>query len=605
MMQLKKRVLSLLLSALMVVTAAVPGGLGTLQAQAAEGDVVSIEFLATSDLHGQLWTTDYTADYEKMGTYKRGFIRLASYIKERRAANPNVFLGDCGDLIQGTPLTYYYAFYQQDAEDPSMKALRMLDYDMFVLGNHEFNYGMSILQKQLTDLTAVSTEKESKVDVCVANYLDATTNSADSKDWKTWNGYAPYLVRNYDGVSVAIMGLGNPCISKWDVPANWQGIYFAGIEETYAHYQEELSQYDLVVIYTHNGIDGENKETMGFEDSVSDLVENSTGIDLVFTGHAHDNKDVLIENADGEEIPVVAEYTKARVIGDVTIDYNKATGEKSYDVKRVDMENYPVDMDTAVELASYETHAWNDYMNETIGVATGDYSALNLGTAPSAFMDLVNEIQIHGAYDNDGTNTPGDTSDDTPAMLSISAPLTSGDATEIIKQGDITLGDMFKLYRFENWFYQIRMSGKEIKTWLEYAATKFKTDETGAVYVASSDLTYYDIIYGDGFSYVLDHTKPEGSRVVSMTYNGAEVTDDQQFTVVLNNYRFNGGGGYVEYLNANGCNFVANDASRVIYSTQYDMRQGEDKGQARNLIADYIRENKTITPVITSTWSVK
>ena len=95
-MQVRKRVLSLLLSALMVVTAAVPGGLGTLQVQAAEGDVVSVEFLATSDLHGQLWTTDYTADYRKMGTYKRGFIRLASYIKERRAANPNVFLGKLG-----------------------------------------------------------------------------------------------------------------------------------------------------------------------------------------------------------------------------------------------------------------------------------------------------------------------------------------------------------------------------------------------------------------------------------------------------------------------------------------------------------------------------
>lgn len=601
----KKKFLSTAMAALLTVAMVIPGNVATLKVEAAEEDSVTMEFLATSDVHGQLWTTDYTSDYEKLGTYKRGLTRISTYVQERRAANPNVFLGDCGDLVQGTPLTYYYAFDKQDVEDPSMKALRLMDYDMFVLGNHEFNYGMKVLQKQLADLTAPSEDTEQKVDVCVANYLDASTNNAETKDWKTWNGYAPYLVRNYDGVSVAIMGLGNPCISKWDAPANWQGIYFAGIEETYKHYEAELSNFDLVVIYTHNGIDGENKESMGFEDSVTDLVEGSSEIDLVFTGHAHENKDVMIKNAEGEEIPVVAEFTKARAIGDVTVTYDKKTGEKEYDVKRVDMENYPIDMDMAAALASYETHAWNDYMNETIGKASGDYTALNLGTQPSAFMDLVNQIQINGAYDNTGDNTPADASDDTPAMLSISAPLTNGDATEIIKQGDITLGDMFKLYRFENWFYQIKMNGKELRTWLEYAATKLQSDENGNPFVTSSDLTYYDIIYGNGFSYVLDHTKPEGSRVVSMTYNGAEVTDDQEFTVVLNNYRFNGGGGYVQYLNEHGCNFVANDDNRVIYSTQYDMKQGEDNGQARNLIADYIRKAGTITPEITSTWSVK
>lgn len=604
-MRFKKKVLSFLVAALLAITTLTPYHVAMLTVQAAPEDTVAIQFLATSDIHGQLWTTDYTSDYSDMGTYKRGLIRVSSYVNEVRSKNPNVFLGDCGDLVQGTPLTYYHAFYNEDVEDPSMKALRLMNYDLLVLGNHEFNYGMDILQKQLTDLTAPATDTEGSVAVSLANYLDASTNNDASRDWNTWNDYAPYLVRDYDGVSVAIMGLGNPCISKWDVPSHWEGIYFAGIEETYAHYQEELSQYDLVVIYTHNGIEGENKRTLGFEDSVTDLVEGSTGIDLVFTGHAHENRDLTITDAAGEEVPVVAEYTKARAIGDVTIYYDKATGEKNYDVKRVNMENYAVDMDMAGQLAYYEASAWNDYMNENIGQAAGNFSARSLGTAPSAFMDMVNQIQIHGAYDNTSQNTPADASDDIPAMLSISAPLTNGDASEIIEQGDITLGDMFKLYRFENWFYQITMNGKELKTWLEYAATKIKSDENGNPVVSSGDLTYYDIIYGNGFSYVIDHNQPEGSRVVSMTYQNAEVADDQVFTVVLNNYRFNGGGGYVEYLNANGCQFVSNDESRVIYSTQYDMIQGEDNGQARNLIADYIRQQKVIVPEISSTWSVK
>ena len=104
----------------------------------ATGDTVEILFLGTSDVHGQLYATNYTADVSQSGQYARGLTRVATYVEEQRAQYENVFLGDCGDLVQGTPLTYYYAFYQPDAQDPAMKALRMMDYDLFVTGNHEY-----------------------------------------------------------------------------------------------------------------------------------------------------------------------------------------------------------------------------------------------------------------------------------------------------------------------------------------------------------------------------------------------------------------------------------------------------------------------------------
>ncbi len=148
------------------------------------------------------------------------------------------------------------------------------------------------------------------------------------------------------------------------------------------------------------------------------------------------------------------------------------------------------------------------------------------------------------------------------------------------------------------------MSGKEVKTWLEYSASKVQVQEDGSINIQGG-LTYYDVIYGEGFSYVIDPSQPAGSRIVSMTYNGEAVADDAEFTVVINNYRFNGGGDYIKYLNEHGCEFLANDPDRISYSTQYDMIQGEDKGQARNLLADYIREAGEISPTIDSTWSIK
>ena len=196
-------------------------------------DTVDFAFLVTSDLHGQIYATDYTAAASESGTYKRGLTRVATYIKEMRAAyGENLYVADMGDTIQGAPLTYYYAFNKLEEEQPAMKAFRTIGYDLWVVGNHEFNYGLKILNKQLKDLTAPATETEKPVDVCMANYLKAETNSDKEKDWATWNDYAPYQIKNFDGVKVAVIGFGNPNVPKWDIPANWEGIYFADIIES-------------------------------------------------------------------------------------------------------------------------------------------------------------------------------------------------------------------------------------------------------------------------------------------------------------------------------------------------------------------------------------
>lgn len=581
-------------------------------------DTTDFAFLVTSDLHGQIYATDYTQPYEKSGKYGFGLTRIATYVKQMREKyGNNLYVADMGDTIQGTPLTWYNAFFNKKANgDPAIKAFRTIGYDMWVVGNHEFNYGLEILNRQLDYATSASSGSEKQMTVCVANYLDANSNNDTSKSWNTWKSYAPYVIKEFDGVKVAIIGLGNPNIHKWD-PTNHEGIYFAGIYETYKHYEAEMKKNaDMIVVLAHDGIGSE--ATSGAIDSVRYLVENTNTIDFVFSGHEHghgatpDNKYLfapnMIENQDKKEIPVLQPYTKAKAIAQVKVSYNKTTKEATLDAQVLDLsgKNAPaVDADLEGILKPYETEVWEKYMNVVIGKANGDYSAANLGTAPSAFMDLINQVQIWGTYDK--TGKPKKEGADKPAQLSISAPLTAGDNANLIPAGEIHQGDMFGLYRFENWFYQVKMTGKQIRTWLEFSATHISVDDEGKPYVTNGDLTYYDIVYGDGFSYAIDVARPEGSRVTSMTYNGKEVTDEQEFTVVMNNYRFGGGGNYVKYLRANGCDFPESDQDkRVIYSTQFDMDQGEDKGQARALLAEYIKEagDKGITPEIKSTWTV-
>ena len=589
-MKKMSRILSIILAICMVVTL-MPSAWATENA-----DTVEILLLDTSDMHGQIYATDYTADVSASGNYRQGLTRIASYIKEMRSQYENVFLADTGDTIQGTPLTYYFAFEEDTMDDPTVKAMRTLGYDMWVLGNHEFNYGMDIMMEQVNYAISESTETESQITMSMANYLAAETNNDETKDWATWQGFDPYIIKEYDGVKIAIMGIGNPGVPQWDVPANWEGIYFANPIETYEHYEAEmLEAADLIVLMSHSGIGGAGSDGTGY---MKELIETFSSVDLVFSGHEHKDGVTKVTDKSGKVIPIVSPSTKCAKIGQALITFNKADGTYTIDAKNVDMKNKAQDEELVNLLKPYEEAAWNDYMLQPIGTASGDFSALGLGDGPSAFMDLINQVQLAYAYDYNGLNTPDDPSDDQMAQLSISAPLTSGNAANLIPAGDIVLGDMFRLYRYENWFYQITMTGKEIRTWLEFAATNVRADGT------ATNLTYYDVIYGEGFFYEINAKAPSGSRITKMTYNGVPVADDQVFTVVLNNYRYNGGGNYVKYLNEHGVPFEANDPDRIIYSTQYDMIQGEDNGQARNMLANYIREKGTITPEIKSTWQI-
>ena len=150
-MKKMSRILSVILAICMVVSL-LPSVWATENA-----DTVEIKFLVTSDLHGQLYATNYTNDYSQSGTNNQGLTRVATYIKQMRAQYENLYLADTGDTIQGTPLTYYFAFEEDTLPDPTVRALRTLDYDMWVLGNHEFNYGMNVLNEQVDYAISPST----------------------------------------------------------------------------------------------------------------------------------------------------------------------------------------------------------------------------------------------------------------------------------------------------------------------------------------------------------------------------------------------------------------------------------------------------------------
>ncbi len=593
-------------------------GEGGAPAQAKEEIVYPVEIavMFTGDLHGALYHTSYTSG--ESGAASTGLTRLATRIGDIREQYENTLLIDVGDLVQGTPLTYYYSFARPDVPDPAFTALRTLGYDAFVLGNHEFNYGLDILNRQIACATAPSSGDETSVPVLAANYVREGTK------FEPWVG--AYIVKDFDAngavVRVGVLGLSTPNIPAWEKAANYEGITFKSFMATWRKYASVLKNKlgcDLVIAACHSGTEGAEGELIDGEyyewaNQITALVSQTSGIDLVLGGHSHAADTIRIKNRDGARVTVQHAGARGELLGLCVLGIDPATGERGV----VSSKTLPVDASTApdpaltAKLQPYEDACWQEYMDGVLGTATAAFEAPGNMLAPCAFLDLLHAAQIEGGYDKHGYTA--DTDDDERPRFSLTAPLNTGDDA-LLPAGDITMGQMFKLYRFENWLYTVDMTAAELRAWLECAADRqYGIDANGLPFGGG---TYCDCLYGDGVSYVIDLSREPGDRVTDFSLDIADT--DTRYRVVLNNYRYTGGGKYCEYVynwlsargiasdlvayNETGMNYQINDA-RQVFSTQYGMDGGEDYGQARNLLAQYIANQRVLSPEITSDWRV-
>lgn len=561
-----------------------------------DASTIKINILATSDVHGALYNTDYTSGVSGTGT--TSMLQVASYVKQVRKDNKNVYVMDLGDTIQGTPLTAYYALKRGEVDDPVMKTLRTIGYDAYILGNHEFNYGLSVLNRQLSYLTSDATESETPAVVMAANYLNADREDPiDLSD--TWNGYAPYVVNTYydelgNAYRVGIIGLANPNIEQWETPANYEGIEIRELAETYARYADEMAiNCDFIIAAVHSGIESESEVDALGENQVRSLVENSEGIDLVLSGHAHSSGTTYLTDKSGASVPVVSLGTKASLVGHITISVNTITGEAKLDILSKGMSGMAADTELKSILQPYEDEVWNSYLNTKIGTASAAFPKASFDSEPTALMELINKAQIWAIEQEEGDKVAS-WIEDTGAydkVISIAGPVTSTvSGSNMLNAGDITMTDMFKLYKYENWLYGITMTGAEVRAWLDMAAG----------YLGQS--WYFDTLYG--LDYTLLSYKPSGERVSELKYpDGTDVKDEDVFLVAINNYRYAGGCNYTTVL---GTDKWATMADRTFYYSGSDFGANEDEGQVRNILAEYIKAqpDSTITPSIDFDWQV-
>src|SRR5205085_3135090 len=195
-----------------------------------------VVILSTTDMHGRVFPIDYyTNKYDNVGIAKVGTL-----VKEARKNDPDLLLLDSGDTIQGTPLEYFHNKRNNTPPDPMMLAMNALHYDAMAVGNHEYNFGLRVLEKA---------RKEAKFPWLSANTYNAGTPTTH---------YQPYIVKEVQGVRIGVLGLTTPGIPNWENRPNYEGLEF---KETVSEANKwvpvlrEKEKADVVVIAMHMGIE--------------------------------------------------------------------------------------------------------------------------------------------------------------------------------------------------------------------------------------------------------------------------------------------------------------------------------------------------------------
>lgn len=547
-MQRNKKVISLFLSLILVFSLIIP-----LQVSATDTEKQTITILGTSDIHSTIYPWDYKLGVEDSDA---GLAKVYSVVKETRAENPNTILIDNGDTIQGTELADVFN-KDESVTHPMMKVMNYMQYDAWTLGNHEFNYGLDVLNR-------IIGEAEFPV-------LSANTYNEDGTSY-----VKPYTVKEVNGVKVGILGMTTPNIPRWDGD-KVEGLQFNSLIDEgnkWVKVLKEEENVDIIIASIHAGVEGEYWEDGG--DSVKAVAENVPGIDVILAGHSHSD----IEGQMINDVLISAPKSVGNRVSKIDITVEKVDGAwKVVDkqAKNINTYNYEAAPEI-LELASDYHNKVLNYVDTPIGEATGDFvPAGGLPGIPTAqiqdtaLVDFINKVQLE--YSG--------------ADVSLAALFIS---ESNLKEGPLTIKDAAYIYKYDNTLYKTKVTGKQLKDLMEWSAKYYNTYKSGDVTVSfNPSIRGYNYDMYSGVDYEIDISKEPGNRITNLTFKGEPVTDDMELTLALNNYRYNG-------MKSEGL------ITEPILFDSYEV-YGDD-GQIRNLIAEYIRDNKVISPEVDNNWKL-
>lgn len=514
---------------------------------------VQIVVLGTTDLHGNLFPVDYYTDKAD----NRGLAKIASLIKRVRKENANVLLIDSGDTIQGTPLEYYHNKKNNKPPDPMMLAMNALHYDAMTVGNHEYNFGLKVLEKARAE----------------AEFPWLSANTYNQGTGQTH--YKPYIVKEVAGVRIGILGLTTPGIPNWENLPNYEGLEFhepLSEAKKWVPLLRNQEHADVVVVAMHMGLEedlrtGEiNPGQVQNENEAIAIAKQVPGIDLIFMGHTHREVPSLYIN--GVLLTQANYWGKHLARADLFLE-NDANKWRIYarSARTIPVDD-KVDADQELlkigEPYNKETQVW---LSRAIGESAAELTAAEARFRDSAILDLIHRVQLEAGK----------------ADVSMAAVF---NPEARIPKGPVTVREIAGLYVYENTLAVLEVTGQQLKHALEHSARYFRPYEPGKspAELVDEKIPAYNFDIAEGVTYVLNISKPIGQRIENLQFQGKPLAPTQKLRLATNNYRVNGGGGYTMYQGA-----------PVVYRSSEEIRE---------LIIDWVERHKTIPSEPTNNWKI-
>ena len=516
---------------------------------------MDLQILATSDTHGRFLPWDYAAN--KADT-SGSVAQQAAAIAQRRTSSTIVV--DAGDTIQGNSAELFL----QDEMHPMSAGMNAIGYDVWVTGNHEFNFGMDTLKRVIA---------QQKAKVLVGNvYAPDGTPLADG-----------YTILNKQGVKVGVIGMVTPNITRWD-SKNLEGWTVTNpVDECRKLTKQLRGQVDVLLGVMH--MDPESEYGV-YGSGARDLAEACPEFDVIVAAHGH--RSVPGEMING--VLVVENSGNASTLSEIHLQLKrKWDGGWSIDQRTseiVSMKDLPADAALSQQLAGYDARAKAD-AETLIGELRGGNMApendvVNIPqpmVQDTALLDFINEVQMY--Y--------------TGAKVAATA-LTS--MTSQMKEGPIRKCDTASIYTYQNTLYKLEMNGAQLRSFMEWSAGFFKTWVPGDLTVAFDPSTrYYLYDAFEGVNYEIDVSQEPGGRIRNLTWpDGSPVRDEEVFTVAVNNYRAT-----TQLLIAADIFAPGEPLPKLL---EIDVRG--DLGGIRELLGEYIRTVKggVIQPKVNNNWKL-